>query len=178
MLSDLPLWVFDVLFVLNRWVHVVGTTLLVGGILFFEFVVPLAVEDLKDEQRLAVFGRARWVFRKVIWVSIIGLLVSGIFAGWRMWTIYTEYDFTTGSAWLGPKPWFATHVIVAGVGMLMALRLTSGRRLLARPVRWMQGVLILLLVSIFLANIARQVRMHLRELQPWRAVTGARQVSP
>ena len=161
---DLPLWV-SMLLVLNRWAHIVGMTMLVGGILFFEFVVPLAVEDLTDEQRLAVFGRARWVFRKVIWYSVVFIILSGCVSIWRMWPVYTEYDIANESSWLGSKPWCVAHVSAGMLGMLMALRLTSGRRLLARPVRWMQITLIILLISIFLGAASRYVHIRLREWQ-------------
>lgn len=175
MLGDIS-WLINSLLVINRWIHIVGTTLLVGGILFFEFVVPLAVEDLKDEQRLAVFGRARWVFRKVIWISVAGMLTSGLFSALRMWTIYGHYDRVTASPALGPKPWFIAHVIVAILGMLMALRLTSGRRLLSKPVGWMQATLVMLLISIFLADLSRHVRLQLMELERSPSGAGARQV--
>ena len=59
-------WLRHFLFVSLRWLHIVCTTLVVGGTLFFEFVVPIAVEDLKTEQQLTVTGKARWVFRRVI----------------------------------------------------------------------------------------------------------------
>ena len=41
--------------------------LLVGGFLFYEMVVPMAIADLKEEAQIAVFARARWVFRWIIW---------------------------------------------------------------------------------------------------------------
>src|SRR5438874_13326810 len=86
--QELPSWLFNSLFPLNRWLHLVGSTLIVGGVLFFEFVVPLATADLKEEQQHTVFGRARWVFRRVVWVSLITLIVTGLLSLWRMWRYY------------------------------------------------------------------------------------------
>src|SRR3954466_8346076 len=68
-LHEMPTWLYNTAFPLNRWLHVVASALLVGGVLFLEFVVPLATADLKEEQQVAVFGRARWAYRKVVWFS-------------------------------------------------------------------------------------------------------------
>ncbi len=160
-------WYFHAFFVLNRWFHIVGMTLLVGGILFFEFVVPLAVEDLQDDQRLAVFGRARWVFRKIIWVSVLCIFFSGLFAMLRMWPMYGDLEHVEKAfrtSWVGPKPWFIAHTAVGLVGMLMALRLTGGRSPMKQPVQWMRLTLIVLVVSIFLAAVTRYVHLHLHEV--------------
>src|SRR2546430_11754914 len=70
-------WLRHILFVTMLWLHIVCTTLVVGGTLFFEFVMPLAVEDLMTEQQLTVFGKARWVFRRVIWPRAFLLVISG-----------------------------------------------------------------------------------------------------
>src|SRR5437868_5928828 len=78
-------WLRHILFVTMLWLHIVCTTLVVGGTLFFEFVVPLAVEDLKTEQQLTVFGKARWVFKRVIWPCALLLLVSGAMSILRLW---------------------------------------------------------------------------------------------
>ena len=162
---DLPPWLFNVIFPVNRWIHLVASTLIVGGVLFFEFVVPVATADLKPEQQLAVFGRARWVFRKVVWMSVIALLCSGAVSMWRMWRSYKGDQFNAGGFWFASGPWVAGHIVLALVGVLIAFRITSTRRLHERPVGWMQFLLVILLVCIFAASVARHVRLHMRE---WR----------
>ena len=47
----------NLLFLLSRYLHIVATTILVGGVLFHELIVPVAIADLKEEQKLAVFAR-------------------------------------------------------------------------------------------------------------------------
>ncbi len=47
----------NLLYLISRYVHIVCTTLLVGGTLFYEMVVPVAIGELKSEQQLLVFGR-------------------------------------------------------------------------------------------------------------------------
>jgi uncharacterized membrane protein len=165
MLADVFPWIFNILFPLNRWVHLVAGTLLVGGVLFFEFVVPLATEDLKEEQRLSVFGRARWVFRKIFWISTIALILSGTFSAWRSWNLYLSDEKQVGAFLLGPRPWVLAHVLTAVLGFALVLRVVHVRKVMSRPVAWMQAALMVLLVSMFVASVGRQVRMRIRE---WR----------
>src|SRR6185437_1904781 len=81
---------YHILFLLSRYIHIVCTTLLVGGTLFYEMVVPAAIADLKEEQQLSVFARARWMFNGVVWTSVILLLLSGIVSSRRHWLDYTR----------------------------------------------------------------------------------------
>src|SRR5256714_13513718 len=80
---------YDLLFILNRYLHIVCTTVIVGGTLFFEMIVPVATGDLKQEQQLLVFGRARWSFRAMVWTCAILLVVSGIVSSIRRGGDYT-----------------------------------------------------------------------------------------
>ena len=70
----------EALFPLVRWLHIVCTTLLVGGTLFYEFVIPKAIEDLKEETQLAVLGKVRWVFRQIVIFSTLILVATGSLA--------------------------------------------------------------------------------------------------
>jgi uncharacterized membrane protein len=165
MLADLVPWAQNLIFPLNRWVHIVACTLLVGGVLFFEWVVPLATEGLKEEQRFTVFGRARWVFRRVAWLSVIGLVITGLISTWRMWHLYRLEENVVGAFILGSRPWVIGHVITGVVGGFFALAVTRTRKLMNHPVGWMRAVLVVLLISMFLASVARQVRLRVNE---WR----------
>jgi hypothetical protein len=161
-----PTWVFNVIFPINRWIHLVASTLIVGGLLFFEFVVPLATADLGQEHQHAVFGRARWVFRRVVWISFFALILSGAFSTWRMWFIYTTDERIIGDRfWLGSRPWVYLHIALGFLGLLMALRVTSTRRVQSHPVGWMRAILVILLASMFIVSVARQVRLRIREWQ-------------
>src|SRR5215208_7107416 len=88
---------YSIVYPLSRWLHIVCTTLIVGGTLFFELVLPIAIEDLKREQQLYVFARARLVFRWVVGVGVLGLLISGGAALYRMWS--PEQLETMASRW-------------------------------------------------------------------------------
>ena len=125
MLMEIIPPLFNIAFTVNRWIHLVAGTVLVGGVLFFEFVVPLATADLKQEQQLAVFGRARWVFRNVVWLSVAMLILSGAVSLWRNWTLYAADEKLVGSFLLGPRIWAFGHVALAIIGFIMLLRVVS-----------------------------------------------------
>ena len=150
-------WSGHILFTVMQWVHIVSTTLIVGGTLFFEFVVPIAIEDLKEEQQFAVFGKARWVFKRVVWVSAILLLISGGVSAARHWGTYHDEPYRL-TMW-----WTVGHAALGTLAIAIALILTARRRPPDHPIGWMQFNLILLLVGIFAANVARHVRLLVDE---------------
>src|SRR5690348_2294523 len=98
-----PDWVQSILLPLTRWLHIVATATIVGGALFYEFVIPKAIEELKDETQLAVLGRVRWIFRQLVIFSTVVIVVTGLVETWRTWPAYH-----------GPfepaRPWWAMHV--------------------------------------------------------------------
>src|SRR5215212_1522788 len=155
----MPYWLYDIVYPLSRWVHIVCTTLIVGGTLFFELVLPIAIEDLKREQQLYVFARARLVFRWVVWIGVSGLLLSGFVSLQRLWG---PYQFQEGGY---VARWALSHVALGAVGMVVGLLLTSGRRPPENPVRWMRLNLVILLVVIFLGSATRHFQLSLTERQ-------------
>lgn len=154
-------WLPDLVFTFNRWIHIVATTVLVGGVLFFRFVMPLATEHLQDAQQLAVFGQARWIFRRVVWLSVVALVLSGIISLERVWPIYTREHGETRNFWLTSLPWAAAHVVLGLIGFVLIFRVTATRRLLDRPTYWLGMTLLFLLAAIFFASAARHVELHL-----------------
>src|SRR5882762_969698 len=155
----MPYWIPDILYPLSRWLHIVCTTLIVGGTLFFELVLPIAIEDLKREQQLYVFARARLVFRWVVWIGVIGLLVSGGVSMYRMWKPYQLEEFGYVSRWA------VAHVGLGVLALLLGLLLTIGRAPPENPVRWMRLNLVILLVAIFLGSATRHFELSLSERQ-------------
>lgn len=152
-------WLTDIVYPINRWLHIVFTTLIVGGTLFFELVLPIAIEDLKREQQLFVFARARWVFRWVVWISVGGLLLTGGLGLLRMWQPYQSPAFTIISRWA------ISHMLLGAAALFIGLLLTIGRRPPEDPVRWMRLNLVILLVAIFLGSATRHFQLTLWERQ-------------
>ena len=160
MLVEIPNWVVNTLSPINRWVHMVSSTLLVGGVLFFEFVVPLATADLREEQRMAVFGRARWVFRSVAILSVILLIISGLINAWQLWPLYRQDEKIFGGFLYGARPWLYGHLIVSLIAFIIVLRVTNTAHVHPRPVGWLRALLVILLVCIFVASAARHFRLR------------------
>jgi hypothetical protein len=159
-LSLLPDWAHTIVLPLNRWLHIVSTTLLVGGTLFYEFVIPKAIEDLKAESQLAVLGRVRWIFRRIVLISASLLLLSGIIASWRNWPTYNgDYGAV--------KPWWIIHTALGGLAMVSAVCLTIGDHVPRHPIAWLRVNFVVMLVALFTADIIVYVRQSVRdELQP------------
>jgi len=151
----MPYWIPDILYPLSRWLHIVCTTLIVGGTLFFELVLPIAIEDLKREQQLYVFARARLVFRWVVWIGVVGLLVSGGVSMYRMWKPNQVEGFGYVLRW--------AHVGLGSLGIVLGLLLTIGRAPPENPVRWMRFNLVILLVAIFLGSATQHYELRLNE---------------
>lgn len=148
-------WLREFVYIAMRWLHIVCTTLVVGGTLFFEFVVPIAVEDLKTEQQLTVTGKARWVFRRVIWPCAFLLLISGAVAVMRLWEPPAQHRDVF---WSG-----VTHVVLGVVAVGIALMLTVPRSPPDRSVGWMRINLGVLLLCILAATIARHTRLEVTD---------------
>jgi hypothetical protein len=169
--------------VLCRYLHVVATALIVGGTLFYIWVVPFAIGELKEESQRIVFARARLVFRWIVFTSALLLLVSGaVVMGRSMW-IYrggqiplfremarisypqapptealdhpTIFERTTF--------WFVLHLAGAGLCLIIAIALVRGGRPPPSPLSWMRVNFVLLLVTILFAVMSRNARQRLFE---------------
>jgi hypothetical protein len=137
----------------------VATATLVGGTLFYEFVIPKAVEDLKEEIQLSILGRVRWVFRRIVLLSATFLIITGIISTWRNWPTYT------GS--YGPvHPWWLLHTILGSLAIVIAVLLTIGDRVPRHPIAWLRVNFVILLVALFTADIAVYIRQSVREQLP------------
>ncbi len=171
--------IIDLLLILNRYVHIIATTVIVGGTMFFEVIVPVATGDLKEEQQLSVFGRARWSFKLIVWASAVLIIVSGIVSSVRRWEDYSgaqdmnyhvpvnapEPLRTIGSDLRRPGWWWAAHSSAGLVALVVAVSLMTVRRPPDNPLYWMRLSLIILLVVIFLATTARHMRLANYESQ-------------
>src|SRR4051794_35273605 len=113
------------LYILCRYVHVVCTTLLVGGTLFYEMVVPVAIGDLRPESQLLVFGRARWMFRGIVWMCAVLLLGSGILVTMQYWPMYATLG-TSDAPQMRPGWWWAAHSVSGLLAIVISLMLTVG----------------------------------------------------
>ena len=155
-IHGLPDWVHSAVLPLNRWLHIVATTTLVGGAFFYEFVIPKAIEDLNGETQLAVLGRTRWIFRRVVNFSAITLIITGIVTSWRLWPNYHNQF----------KPvymWWVLHVGLGMMAVLIIVLLTYGDRVPKHPFTWLRVVFVVMLVAMFAAAVARHLRLSISD---------------
>lgn len=152
---------------ISRYLHIACTTVLVGGTLFYEMVVPAAIDELKEHQQLDVFGRARWVFKRIVWISAVLLVISGAISTRKHWKTYTDEPAPSVSTpVVEPLPdvlrrpgwWWAAHASTGALAVLIAVYLTTVARPPDHPIGWMRLNLVILLVVIFLASATRHVR--------------------
>ncbi len=163
-----PSVLMNVLYLLARYMHLVGGMLLLGGILFYETVVPIAISELKAEAQIAIFARARWVFRWVVWSGVAIMILTGVFMTVGKLNIYIESEFLPQMPNLRrilpemPWPmrtgwWWSAHVLSAVVAMAIAAHMVSGDRPPRHPVSWLRLDLMVLLIVVFFATVTRQV---------------------
>lgn len=147
------------LYLVARYIHIVCATVLVGGTLFYEMVVPPAIDELKPEQQLFVFARARWFFKWLVWVSCVLLLASGVISSYAHWGDYNRMEDMAASSIARPGWWWAAHASCGTLAILIAISLTIGKAPPRQPIRWMRLNLIILLLVMFLATVTRQTRL-------------------
>jgi hypothetical protein len=168
--------IINLFFLLSRYVHIVATTVIVGGTLFFEMVVPLAIGELKTEVQLAVFGRMRWLFRWVVYTCAVALILTGSISAYRNWSVmngkYITFlnevmppqqvkDLQEQSILNQPRWLFVSHLASGTLSIVISLLLVLPGRPPDRPLQWMRLNLLVLMLAIFLASASRAARQNL-----------------
>lgn len=150
------------LYLFSRYLHIVCATLLVGGTLFYEMVVPAAIGDLPEGQQLVVFARARWFFKSIVWTSAAVILISGLISSRANWAQYTNDQINMAQVSPASRPgwWWAAHASTGVISLIIALGLTIGKVPPSQPIRWMRINLVILLLVMFLATATRQTRLE------------------
>src|SRR5262249_17064214 len=135
----------NIFFLMSRYIHIVATTVIVGGTLFFELVVPLAIGELKTEVQLALYGRMRLGFCWVIYICVLALIVTGSVSLYRNREVINgEFikflntatkdrpeaqqkiqQMQDSSIWNRPTGWFIAHLVSGLLAALIAVLLVS-----------------------------------------------------
>ena len=158
----MPEWLIHIIFATARWIHVIGTALIVGGTLFFEFVVPRAIDEMKMEDQMSTVARLRLAFRQIVWLSAVILPISGLFSMYQLWPGY----FSEGrSTWTTAFPWAMAHMIGGCIVVLIAVGIVAGRRVPDRARGWLKVNFVIMLAVMFLASASRHVRIFARDAQ-------------
>jgi hypothetical protein len=168
-----PYFLHMLAYLFARYLHIVCATVLVGGTLFYEMVVPPAIDELKTEQQLLIFARARWFFKWIVWVCAAVILISGVIGSYAHWQEYnrdetnqiqTSNSQTAAneevSAVVRPGWWWAAHSSCGILAVIISVGLTIGKVPPSQPIRWMRLNLVILLLVMFLATATRQTRLE------------------
>jgi hypothetical protein len=157
-------------FLISRYLHIVAASMLLGGTLFYELIVPIAIDDLKNEQKLLVFARARWAFRWVVWCCVIVLLLSGAISSYRNWYAYTgieaaitdplHHSLSAADGLEGAGKVWLSHGVMSLVGLCIALMLVKGPTPPSHPLAWMRINLLVVLIAVFLGSATRHYRLR------------------
>jgi len=167
----------DLLWLINRYIHVVSAMLLVGGTLFYAMVVPRGIDDLKDVAQLAVLGRLRWIFRWIVYLSTIALIVSGTLSWTRNISSYSGTEVKELATILsreGAQPnfdswkmrsglWFGIHATIAVIALVSSVAMIRTLSPPNHPIGWLRISLILLLLSTLAASMTRHSRLRIFE---------------
>ena len=162
LLQSIPEWVFHIIFAIARWIHILGTALLVGGTLFFEFVVPRAIDEMRMEDQMSTVARLRLAFRQVVWIAAIILPISGLFSMYQLWPQYFRAE---RSSWTTAFPWVMSHMVGGCIVVLLSVAVVAGRRVPERARGWLKVNFVIMLAVMFVASASRHVRMFTRDAQ-------------
>ena len=144
----------DMLLVVLRWMHVMSAMVLVGGTIYMACVLYPSLASLtRDEvERLGGLFRQRW--SRLVMLSILLLLVSGI-VNVILMASRGEFGQVPGyyHGMLGVK-------ILLALVVFLLLSLLSGRsavavRLRANPSRWLAIVVLLSLLVVGIAGVMK-----------------------
>jgi uncharacterized membrane protein len=107
-----------ILIVALRYVHIVSTAVLVGGMVFMSVALKPALKTLDEERRRMLQQAVERGFKRAVYLCFLGLLISGAYNWIRLADQYKE---------MGPK-----GNIVIGIKVLLAVMMfviISGRDL-------------------------------------------------
>lgn len=155
---------YDLLPVLMQWLHVGSVVLMIGGFFFLRVVLLPAAKVLPDARKTQLIDAAFRRFRVIVWISLITILVSGVY------NFITFLIATSNQTVTDPKlaPDYSMYIVVLGVKFLivtlifiLGIALTFPYPVYApiqkHPAPWLNLTLILSLIVIFLSTYLRRM---------------------
>ena len=145
--------VYDIVFILMRWIHIGSAALVVGGLALIVLSAGPARSLMDNNDATAVIRKIETRFRWVLAAAILGLVISGVF----QWVIFGQAYQKLGKIALGllsVKILLATAFFV----LLWAFHVESMVHPKARTWRLMN--LSLAVAVVMLAGVLRYLRLR------------------
>jgi hypothetical protein len=135
----------DILSPLVRWVHISSVILLLGGIVFWRFVMDPSTKKISPEDYKELEEGAASHFRPLVYIVMLTLVLSGIYNYLAKPGHSTAYEIL-----IGVKLLLVLHVISVTILATAPNNARRGRQLFGAAI---SGVFIVL-ISAFLKGIA------------------------
>ena len=139
----------EVFGILMRWAHILSAVLLIGGIVYARMVAAPVLGEVQEEQP-DLLRRLGVRFRPLVYASIVGLIVSGLY-NYLMHLGHTR----TYEMWFGIKVLLALHVFAGSILTVHAARAGGGGD--AKLLRRMTGVILSGLAVTLIAAYLRRI---------------------
>jgi uncharacterized membrane protein len=141
-----------------RYLHIISAVALAGGMLFWAACLLPAMRLLDDTFHRSVLALALQRFRRIVILSTIALLASGIYNWMRLNPLYNELR-SAGGAPLG-QMLIGTKTLLglAFLALVILKTLTPGNK--PRQRRWLSLTLQLAAVVILLGSVLRYLRLQ------------------
>lgn len=163
-LADVPISVL-----ISRWLHILAVITAVGGTIFIRLaLLPSVKAALSDEQRQALHQKLMPAWARLVHISILVIILSGIYNAIVIFKSGVE-----------PMPYhaiFGMKMILALVLFFFAIALT-GRTAATAGIRkntpkWMAANVILAMIIVFLSNLLKFTSSHLGTIEAVRDTVG------
>ena len=150
----------DILGLVLRWLHIFSAIGLFGGLIYQRLVLLPAVSPLGEEQRKALCERARPLWSRIVMLSTLFLIVSGL------WNFFLTRQMFLDAELKLPK----LYNMLFGIKFLLALAIFFFASALAgrgrgtqhfrdRPARWLSVCLLLATLVVGISGVLRS--MHI-----------------
>ena len=135
----------DILMPLMRWIHISSVITLIGGVLFWRFVMDPSTKKISPEDYRELEEGAAEHFRPVVYGAMATLVVSGAFNYLTKGPMSTPYHVL-----IGVKLLLVLHVLSALILATAKNNARRGRQLFGAAI----SGLVIVLISAFLKGIA------------------------
>jgi uncharacterized membrane protein len=150
----------DYLALILRLLHILAAITAVGGMIFIRFALLPALDTLGDEQRRALHDRIRARWSRLIQVSILFLLASGLVnfgmfvIAARDWPETWRTSFNTGYQMLfGIK--FILALVIFAVASILTGKSAGTQKIRDNPRFWLNLNLSLALAVVIISGVLR-----------------------